>query len=93
MAAVSFETALRAKLEADPKRSRRARRVLEILDSRPSRRRTRRINAMENHAIAVLKTEGLKPAAAIDWSKVDWAKVIDKILDILIQLLPILLAL
>lgn len=86
---MDFETALRAQIEVSASRRRRARRVLEILDSRPSRRRTRQLARMERHALAALDSDA--KIGAIDWSAIDWAKVFEKILEVLLKLLPLLL--
>ncbi len=97
----NFAVELRAQLEADPKLSRRGKRILEILKSRPSRIKTRRLERMERHALAALEVGDLPSSptpqamevGAIDWSTIDWSAVIGKILDVLLKLLPLLLAL
>ena len=90
-----FEFNLRKHLEANPSRKRRAKRILAILDSKPSRRRTRRIEAMEKHVEAQLAASGRMKywVDMPDWSAIDWAKLIDIILKLLLALLPFLLML
>lgn len=84
---MTFEQSLRAAIQADPARRRRARRIQEVLDMRPGRRRQRVLDRMARHAAAALGEE----PSAIDWSQVDWAKVFDLILKVLLALLPLLL--
>lgn len=62
----TFEAALRENLEAQPKQRRRAKRILAVLDERPSRRRTRILERLEMHARVELDFDGE------DWSAVDW---------------------
>jgi hypothetical protein len=88
---MNFEDALRTQLDADPSVSRRAKKLREVLDSRPSRRRTRVLERLERHAAAHL---GRDVSEVDDWSPnkvgaVDWKKIID----LLIQILPLILAL
>lgn len=101
---MKFEDALRQNLEAEPNLKRRGKKILEVLDAKPSRARTRRINRMERHALASLDPKQLAklnvPATAlvssedglgIDWSTIDWGKAIEKLLNVLLKLLPFLL--
>lgn len=81
----TFETALRESLEAQPQQSRRARRLLDVLNSRPSRRRERVLARLESHARAETGFRGK------DWSAIDWPSVLKTLLDILLKLLPLLL--
>ena len=83
-----FVSNLKAQLEADPDRGRRGARILRVINSRDSKIRTRRLARMEAHARAVI---GGDVNTAIDWSKVDWGKVIDKIIDIILKFLAIIL--
>lgn len=96
----NFAVELRAHLESDPKLSRRGERILEILKARPTRIRTRRVERMERHALAALEVGDLPSPSlqamevgAIDWSTIDWPSVIGKILEVLMKLLPLILAL
>ena len=88
MLATSFEHNLRQQLEADPKLRRRGLRILAVLNERPSKRRTRRVARMEAHSAAHLGLTG-----AIDWSKIDWQKVVMAVLQMLLALLPFILML
>lgn len=91
---MDFETALREQLETQPRGRIRGRRLLKILDSKPSKRRTRILARLESHARAHLVSEGMASATgAIDWGSIDWSKVFDTLLKILMALLPFLLAL
>ena len=81
----TFEQALRENLEAQPTQRRRSARILEVLDSRPSRRRTRILERMEKHARAEAGFQGK------DWGAVDWPSLLKSILDILLKLLPLFL--
>lgn len=83
----SFEVNLQEQLTGTPVLVRRAKRILDILNSPPSPRRTRRIARMERHAAAAIDATG-----KIDWSKVDWAKFLETILAVLLKLLPFILA-
>ena len=82
----SFEHNLRQTLEPTPDLRRRGKKILAILDDKPSRRRTRRIAAMERHAAAHFG-EG----RAIDWSKIDWSKIIEVLLPLLLALLKFIM--
>lgn len=92
---MDFETALKAQLEARPKsrfRGRWARRLLSIVNGPASKKRTQILARLEAHARAHLASEGVVSATgAIDWSSIDWAKVFDILLKILLALLPLLL--
>jgi hypothetical protein len=81
----TFEQALRENLEAQPKQRRRARRLLEALDARPSRRRDRMLARMEAHARAETGFKGK------DWGAVDWKTILGSLLEMLLKLLPLLL--
>lgn len=93
----AFEDNLREQLEAQPKLRRKAARILAILNARPSKRRTRRIAAMERHAKAELTEDnmGAQFAASgeIDWSAVEWQTILLTIVQVLLALLPFLLLL
>ena len=86
----SFEDGLRAAIEAKPKLSARDRRILEILNGPDSKRKRKRLARMENYARA---EAGIDPnTGAIDWSEVNWAKLLENIIAILSKLLPLILA-
>jgi hypothetical protein len=98
----NFAEALQVHLESDTKMTRRGEwvhlnegkrlRILAILRSRPSKRRTRRINAMEHHAIGSI---GLPVGGPIiDWiSDIDWAKWGPIILKVLLAIISIIMML
>lgn len=66
------------------------RKLMKIVNGKDSPRRTRQLAHMERHVRAHLE---LSPTAAIDWSSIDWSKVLSTVLQLLIKLLPLLLAL
>jgi hypothetical protein len=86
---MDFEQALREQLEADPKRTLRARLLLEVLNRRPSKRRTWILNRLEAHAAAAA---GVEDQVGIDWGAINWQKLFETILQILLAILPLLLA-
>ena len=81
-----FDLGLQAALEATPSLSRRGKRILAILNAKPSKRRNRQLDRMERHARAALGVD------KIDWTKINWAGVITMILEVLLKLLPLILA-
>ena len=83
---MNFEDALRDQIESRPRLGLKGRRIRAILDARPSKRRTRQLERMEAHAAAVVG----KPAGAIDWSAVNWPALFEKILAVLLAILPFL---
>ena len=86
---MDFETALRREITSR-KATKRAKRILAILDAPKSKRRTRRLERMERHAAVVADLDSV---GAIDWGSIDWAKLFEQILAILMKLLPLILAL
>lgn len=95
MTSTSFADNLRAQLEAEPKLRRKGARILAILNARPSKRRTRRIERMEAHARAELNENNMGQQIfgpdTIDWSMVDWSAVLLTIVKVLLALLPFIL--
>lgn len=84
---MDFETALRKQLEKRPDRNRIARRrILAVLDAKPSKARTRRLARMERAAAGVVGAD----AGAIDWSAVDWLKLFETILAVVLKILDLL---
>src|SRR5690349_23994177 len=85
----TFEGALRAQLAARPPgKGLWARRLQQLLDAKPSRRRSRILARLESHARAYLVGEGLASATgAIDWSSIPWDKVLDFVLKLLLAIL------
>ena len=85
---MDFAAALKKQIEADPHDTAKGQRILDIINSPPSRRRDRRLARMEAHARAAADLGNGK----IDWSKIDWQKLLSTILDVLVKLLPLILA-
>ena len=83
----NFAAELTAQIAALPKRGHREKRILAVLNMPDSRRKRRILARMERQAAAYLCV----PVAEIDWSKVDWGKVLGTILKILVALLPLLI--
>lgn len=87
----TFEQRLQAELDAGriDRRSAFGRRVTRVLNSTNANRKARVLGRMEEHAIVHL---GGDPNAELDWSQVktaDWKSIID----LLIKLLPLIMAL
>ena len=82
---LTFEEALRDNLLAQPTQRRRAKKLLELLDGYPSRRRTRTLDRLERHARASTEFRGA------DWGALDWSSVLKTLLDLLLKILPLLL--
>jgi hypothetical protein len=82
----SFATALGAHLETKKKPKLLERRLLKILNAAPSKRRTAILKALETRARDKL---GVGATQAIDWSAVDWQKILDFLLKLLVILLPL----
>lgn len=66
------------------------RQILNIINGPDSPRRTSQLARMERHVRAELD---LPFNAAVDWSAIDWPTLLPKILQLLMKLLPLLLAL
>lgn len=81
----TFAANLQAALETKPRPTKREKRILEVLQSPPSPRRDRQIARWENHARAAIDADPKK--GAIDWSSIDWGKVLTTILEILFKFL------
>jgi hypothetical protein len=92
---MDFASALREQIVTRKVRGLRARRLLALIDGPKTRRRERVLTRLERHATAELVSMGRMTAAqaagAIDWSAIDWNKVFDVILKILLAILPFLL--
>ena len=93
---MDFATALKTQLENMPKRSVKEQSVLDIVNAKDSRRRTRRLHRMEN---AARGGADLHPEMGeVDWGdraaggQIDWKNLLSTILGILVKLLPLLLA-
>jgi len=86
--AVSFATGLSDHLAGKSKLSFWEKRLKKILDAKPSARRTKILNALESSARAHL---GVSAAEKIDWQSIDWQKVLDFILKLIMILAPFFL--
>ena len=88
-----FETELRKAIEADPDLKRKGKRILKVLDMRPSKRKERILERMEAHVRATIYPEGVNTgsSAEFDWSTIDWTKLLGVIVQVLLALLPFLL--
>lgn len=85
---MDFETALRREIESRPRLGLRGKRILAVLDARPSKKRTRHIARMERHTAIALSLDGLD---VIDWDSVNWKAVFDRVLQLLLAILPFLI--
>ena len=85
--ATTFASALSAHLATKKKPGLLQRRLQRILDAKPSKRRTAILAALETRARDRL---GVGATAAIDWSAIDWSKVLDFILKLLAIIGPLL---
>jgi hypothetical protein len=91
---VNFETALRAQVEKRPRLGLKGRRILSVLNSRPSKRRARILARWEEVATAAVHAQaGTDPGktGAIDWENIDWKKLFQTILELLLKFLPLFL--
>lgn len=90
---MTFLESLREQVET--RKSRRGRLLLKRLDRMRPARRKRVVARLEAHARAHLVSERLlsADAGAFDWSSINWGKVFDVLLQILMALLPFLLML
>lgn len=82
---MDFATALRQQI-VTRKATRRSKRLLELIDGPKSARRTRVLERLESHARV---TAGVAQAGAIDWSSIDWGKLFESILQLVLMLLPL----
>lgn len=82
---MDFATALRAEI-VTRKASVRARRLLRIIDGPKNARRRRVLERMERHTRAEIGAGG---TGKIDWSKIDWEKLFEQILKLLMAILPL----
>lgn len=83
----TFASALGAHLDEKPKLSFLERRLKKILDAKPSKRRTAILQLMEARARDRM---GFGATEKIDWSAIDWAKILDFLLKLLAILGPLL---
>lgn len=87
---MKFEDALREQIESDPAAGRKGKKILAVLNESPSKRRNRRIARMERTTKEALGLKG-----AVDWSEqgeIDWGSILMMILELLLKLLPLILA-
>lgn len=86
----TFEQALREQIESSGTRRVRARRLLKVLNARPSARRTRVLARLERQAARFLEDEGVAAGrAGIDWGAIDWAALFDRLLKFLLSILDV----
>ena len=83
----AFDGALAVQMKSQKHLTAGERKVAAILNSPDSPTRSRKVAYMESHIRVALD---LSPTAAIDWSTINWAKVFQTIMSILIALLPLL---
>lgn len=90
MGKATFEVALRDHLLSKAKLAAGERRLLKWLAEEPknARQRSRRARQLARYEERV-RDRLNQPVGAIDWSKIDWQKIIDFI----IKILPLILAL
>ncbi len=89
----TFEVGLKDALADRPARGLWDRRLRQLLDAKPSARRTRILARLERHVAAELVEHGVKGAGEVgfDWSSIDWGKVLDFIMKLVLMLLPLFL--
>lgn len=94
--AMTFAEAIKKQI-IERKQTRRGKRLLDIINDKPSRRRTRILDRLERHARLQLEDIGYKKAATIDdWSEVsekDWGAFFQKLFEFLMKMLPLILPL
>ena len=73
-----FESGLRSHLNSKSKLSAKEQQIMGVLDAPDSKRRTRRMHRMENHARASIDAH--PEEGAIDWSKIDWSKILQMLI-------------
>ena len=83
----TFAVGLSDHLASKPKLTLLERRLKRLLDAKPSKRRTVILAILEGRARDRL---GLGDKVGIDWSKIDWAKVLDFLLKLLAIIAPLL---
>jgi hypothetical protein len=79
-----FEDAFGGQLRAKPKRTRKENAILKIIDGPASRLRTWFLSTLEHRARVQL---GVEAGVGIDWSKVDWEKLLNTILQLALVIL------
>lgn len=84
----NFAAELEAHLESKPDLRRRGKKILAVIQSRPSKKKDRILARMERHAAAAIDRD---VGVGIDWSEIDWKKVIEIIIKVLLMLLPLLI--
>ena len=84
---MTFEQALREQLTATPDLRRRGKKILAILNARPSRKRERQIHRMRKHVEAEIPYE----VDYDEWDEIDWPTLLESILRLLLLLLPLLI--
>lgn len=79
-APTNFAANLKDHLLLKPKLSSRDKKILSIIDGPQNDKRAKKLSRWEAHARV---EAGVSPVGAIDWSKIDWAKLIESILAII----------
>ena len=79
----NFETALRNQI-ASNKATRRAKRLLAFLDAPRTKLRAARLKRMEQHAALEAGV-----AVGVDWAEIDWSKLFERILSLILSILPL----
>jgi len=97
---MTFADALKAQINRNGANRGKTRRLTALLNERPSRRRDRALNRLEEHALVHLRQEGFDniadKAEEGDWSGVsdrDWNKFFTGLLSFLMAILPLILPL
>ena len=80
----AFESSLRAAIESSPTRTRKAARVLRILNRRPSKARTAKIAEWEQHAVMKFGK-----GRQIDWDSFDFEKFFAAIIALIEKLIDL----
>lgn len=83
---MDFATALREQI-VTRKATRRSKRLLALIDSKPSDKRTRILERLERHARVAANLH--EDADGVDWSKIDWGALFETILALVLKLLPL----
>ena len=89
---MTFADALLKAMDDQPKQGRRGILLIDFLMSRPSRRKDRQLARMEKHTRVQL---GIHEDDVVDWggAGINWKKILGPLLDLLLKILPLILAL
>lgn len=92
---MTFAEALKRQMISRKKITGKAKRLFEILNDKPSKRRTRILNRLEAHAKIQLEDHDIDIVDG-DWSEIeekDWTAFFDGLLKLLLAILPMILQL